>query len=104
MPNQHQAARKRRSEPLRSKSPSLGQGAHLERATVMDAFRGRLLRARRRQVDLTPPDLSRRTGRSYPTLIKLERDEARPSVDTLVRLANALDCSIADLIGPAEEP
>jgi transcriptional regulator with XRE-family HTH domain len=67
----------------------------------MDAFKGSLLRTRRQQVGLSVEQLAVRSGRAYRTLIKLERDEIRPSITTLCLLAEVLRCDVGAFFGPA---
>ncbi len=52
---------------------------------------GTWLRQRRRALDLTQAELARRLGCATVTLQKIELDERRPSKDTAVRLAEALE-------------
>ncbi len=57
---------------------------------------GRLVRARRRALDLTQQDLARRVGYSVVTIRKVESDERRPSRQLAERLASCLS------VGPSE--
>ena len=52
---------------------------------------GRLLRRRRRALDLTQDELARRVGCALPTIKKFEADERRPSRALAERLARFLD-------------
>src|SRR5215475_4312901 len=51
---------------------------------------GRLLRMRRRALDLTQEALARQVGYSVITIRKVESDERRPSRQLVERLANSL--------------
>src|SRR4051812_45025063 len=58
------------------------------------------LRKQRARAALSLTDLSSVTGISRPYLVRLENDpEANPSLDVLHRLAEALDVTIAELLG-----
>lgn len=61
-----------------------------------DASFGRLVRTRRRSLDLTQEDLARRVGYSVITIRKVESDERRPSRQLAERLAHCLDVSLAE--------
>ncbi len=65
----------------------------------MPEFRGQL-RAHRTRSGLSLAQLSEITGISRPYLVRLENDEeGNPSLDVLRRLAEALDTTIAELVG-----
>ncbi|MFL5731663.1 MAG: ATP-binding protein [Chloroflexia bacterium] len=51
---------------------------------------GLWLKARRRSLDLTQPDLARRVGCSLETIVKIESGERRPSKQVAERLAECL--------------
>ena len=57
---------------------------------------GRLVRERRRVLDLTQDELARRVGCATITIRKIESDELRPSVQIAERLAMALALPIDD--------
>lgn len=57
-------------------------------------FNGAHLRAIRERTNLTPTDLAAAIGRSAWTVIKIESGESRPSLQTLERLAVALDTPV----------
>jgi transcriptional regulator with XRE-family HTH domain len=69
----------------------------------MPVFKGELLRARRESRGITREELSARTHRAYGTLVKLEKDEIRPSSTTLGLLAEALGCSVGDFYGQGDQ-
>src|SRR5947199_9398461 len=51
---------------------------------------GLWLKARRRSMDLTQPDLAKRVGCSLETIVKIESGERRPSKQVAERLAECL--------------
>jgi transcriptional regulator with XRE-family HTH domain len=58
------------------------------------------LRKQRARAGLSFAELSSVTGISRPYLVRLENDsDANPSLDVLHRLAEALDVTIAELVG-----
>jgi predicted ATPase/transcriptional regulator with XRE-family HTH domain len=57
---------------------------------------GRLIRQRRRALDLTQADLARRIGYSVITVRKVESEERRPSRQLAERLAQHLDLTAAE--------
>lgn len=58
------------------------------------------LRAHRARAGMSLSDLAGATGVSRPYLVRLENDaNANPSLDVLYRIAQALDVTIAELIG-----
>jgi predicted ATPase/DNA-binding XRE family transcriptional regulator len=74
---------------------------------------GRLIKTRRRSLDLTQEDLARRVGYSVITIRKVEADERRPSRQLAERLARCLDIapgehdafvSLARATGVADRP
>lgn len=60
---------------------------------------GRRFRTIRRAQRLTQREVSERAGLAEPFLSRLENNRANPSLETLHRLAGALDVSLGDLIG-----
>lgn len=52
---------------------------------------GAAVRARRSEVGLTLVELARRTELSHPFLSQIENGHAQPSIDSLYRIARALD-------------
>src|SRR5690348_10549942 len=56
-----------------------------------DASFGRVLKARRRRLDLTQDELAKQVGYSVITIRKIEADERRPSRPLAERLALVLD-------------
>lgn len=59
---------------------------------------GEEIRLRRLNKDLTVTELSKMTGISSPTLYCYERDYRYPTVYYAKIIANALDCTIDDLM------
>jgi len=64
----------------------------------------RTLRAHRRLHDLSMGELAKRAGVSKTLLSRLEAGTGNPSVETLWRLANALDIPLGLLIDSGEPP
>lgn len=62
------------------------------------AFSGRRLRTARRTAGLTAEQVAARVGRTPYTVWGWERGNARPSVDVVDALANAVGVSLADLL------
>lgn len=54
----------------------------------------RALRARRRAVGLTQEQLGNAIGRDQAAISDYERGKNAPSMETLARLADALDCDV----------
>ena len=67
-------------------------------AAVQYAAMGRRIHERRRELKLTQERLAERTEVSASFVGHLERGEKIPSVDTLARLAEALDVSLDFLV------
>lgn len=63
-------------------------------AETPDVSFGRLIRARRRALDLTQEDLAHKVGYSVITIRKVEADERRPSRQLVHRLAQSLDIPV----------
>jgi len=60
---------------------------------------GERIRALRTARKLTQEQLAYRAGVSVGTIARIERGATRPTLETLERLARALDVSVADLLG-----
>ncbi len=58
------------------------------------------IRARRRRLGLTLKDLADKSGLSSPFLSQVERDQATPSITSLMAIAQALDVDIHYFINP----
>lgn len=58
---------------------------------------GKILRKKRRSNDLTQAELAELSDVSRANISKYEHDEIKPSLDTLVALADALDCTLDEL-------
>jgi transcriptional regulator with XRE-family HTH domain len=56
------------------------------------------LRIRRTAAGLTQDELAIRAGLERKTVNRIENERLSPTIDTLVRLALVLKCSVADLI------
>jgi transcriptional regulator with XRE-family HTH domain len=69
----------------------------------MPRFDGALLRARRKHLRVTLDELARLSRLSYPFVMSLERNDARPSISSLERLCEALTCSPDTFFTPGED-
>ncbi len=58
---------------------------------------GNVIRARRRQLDLTQEDVARRIGTSAPYIFQLEANIRHPSEEVVARLAKALGLDAREL-------
>lgn len=58
---------------------------------------GQALRQFRKQKGLTLAELAEKTGSYVGNLSRIERDMANPSLDLLYRMAQALECTLADI-------
>lgn len=63
---------------------------------------GQALRHLRKEQGLTLAELAQRTNSHVGNLSRIERDVARPSLDTLYLLAKALGFSLTDIFSVAE--
>ena len=64
----------------------------------LDEKLGRLLKNRRRSMELTQADLALRSGLTSRYIRKVENGQASPTVNSLVKLAIALDIRPAELM------
>lgn len=64
----------------------------------LDEKLGRLLKDRRRSMELTQADLALRSGLTSRYIRKVESGQASPTVNSLVKLAIALDIRPAELM------
>ncbi|NEB75181.1 helix-turn-helix transcriptional regulator [Streptomyces sp. SID14478] len=62
------------------------------------------IRRRRRALELTLADVARRAGVSVPFLSQVENGRSRPSMNSLQRIADALDTTAVALLAAAEAP
>jgi len=63
---------------------------------------GSILRKRRKDKKLTLKNVSQKAGISEGFLSQVENDVNSPSVDTLVKICNAIDLDVGDIIREAE--
>ncbi len=56
--------------------------------------------ARRRELGLSQKELAELTGTTQSAIARLESGGRPPRIDTLLRIANALDCSLAVELRP----
>ena len=64
---------------------------------------GKIIRARRKALDMTQTELADRSGMSQVGISLIERGRKNPSLGTLDVLAVNLKCSAADLLRAREE-
>lgn len=62
------------------------------------------LQSRRMELGLTLAELGKRVSLTASTLKNYETDRRKPTPETLVRLADALDTSVDYLLGRTDEP
>jgi transcriptional regulator with XRE-family HTH domain len=65
---------------------------------------GARLRELRVERGLTQPDLAGRVGTSASNISDLERGIKVPTLTTIARIANALECHVTDLIKVLDDP
>jgi transcriptional regulator with XRE-family HTH domain len=65
---------------------------------------GDLVRARRRSLDLTLVDVSRKTGLSASYLSQVERNRLAPSVAALMKITRALGVSVGEILAQQSQP
>ncbi|MBD2436587.1 helix-turn-helix transcriptional regulator [Nostoc sp. FACHB-110] len=58
---------------------------------------GKAVRRRKRELDLSQEQLAERAGLHRPNISNLERGELNPSLETIEKLANAMNISIPKL-------
>lgn len=63
---------------------------------------GTRVRARREELGLSQERLAEAAGVHRVTIVNVEAGESRPNVDTLVRLAAALNTTVGALLGETE--
>ena len=63
---------------------------------------GDRIRQRRKELGFSQGALFEKTGISAAYISSVERGTANPSLDIMVQLCVALDCSIADMLRPAD--
>lgn len=66
---------------------------------MVDDTLGTRLRARRRELGLTIAEVAGRAALSMQYVANLERDRGNPTRDVLLRLAEALEASLASFLG-----
>ena len=62
---------------------------------------GFIVKSKRELVGLSQNQLAKKANISQATLSALESETKNPSVETVFMLADALDCSVAELLGEA---
>ena len=66
------------------------------------ALFGARLREMRIERGLTQPDIASRVGTSASNISDLERGIKVPTLTTVARLADALDCKVTELVAPLD--
>ena len=74
-----------------------------EQADRLDVALGHAVRLTRRRRNMSQSDLGDAVGVSFQQIQKYERGSNRISFSMLVRIADALGCSVADLVAEVEE-
>ena len=59
---------------------------------------GQMIKARRKSVGITQPHLAELAGISINTLYKMERGEANPTLETIIKIAEVLGMELVLLI------
>lgn len=78
-----------------------------ETAPTMDEYAERIgarVRALREAAGLTQGELARRTGIHRPNIARIESGRHMPSLDTVVRIARALDVQPSAILSVLDEP
>lgn len=73
-----------------------------QRSSAHVAF-GNRLRAARRERGMSQDDLAARTGMHRTYVGGIERGERNPSLTNIVRLANALEVEVAELVSDIDD-
>lgn len=63
---------------------------------------GKKLRECREEKNITQNELSKLIDAHHSIMGKYERDEVRPSIDVVIKIANALDTTVGYLLGEVE--
>ena len=61
---------------------------------------GQRVKDRRRTVDVSQQELAEMVGTTQSAIARLERSLRPPRIDTLLRIANALDCELVVELRP----
>lgn len=62
-------------------------------------FLGRNCRERRKALHMSQAELSERSGVAVSHLSNIEQGRGNPTLEVMEAIANALDCSVVDLLG-----
>lgn len=60
---------------------------------------GDSIRIHRLTLKMTQAELSQKTGIKQPTISAIEKGVNKPSIDTVILLSDAMNCTVSDLIG-----
>lgn len=75
----------------------------IEHAEIVQRF-SRALRTRRMTAGMTQAELARQSHVTTSYITRLERATSAPGIDLVDRLAQALGCTVSDLLPSAEPP
>ena len=75
----------------------------IQHAQIVLRF-SRALRTRRLAAGMTPAELARRSHVTTSYITRLERATSAPGIDLVDRLAQALGCTVSDLLPTADPP
>ena len=59
---------------------------------------GDTVRTKRKQLNMSGPELASKVGISKAMISYIENGEKKPSLETLLALARALECKVDDLV------
>jgi transcriptional regulator with XRE-family HTH domain len=76
-----------------------GTKTNARRVQDTDIALGERIRSRRNQIEMSQEDLAKYLAVSFQQIQKYEKGANRLSAGRLVQLADALQCSVSDLIG-----
>ncbi|MEO2088838.1 MAG: helix-turn-helix transcriptional regulator [Gemmataceae bacterium] len=75
----------------------------VQHAEIVQRF-SRALRTRRQSAGMTQAELARRSQVTVSYITRLERAASAPGIDLVDRLAQALGCTVSDLLPTADPP
>lgn len=78
--------------------------AHVDENGWFFAAIAKSVAERRRELRLSQQELARRCGTTQSAIARLEAGGRPPRIDTLLRIAAALDCKLRVELSPAEGP
>jgi transcriptional regulator with XRE-family HTH domain len=81
----------------------VAMGARIQIAHPLDVALGERIRRRRREVGISQSELARRLGITFQQVQKYEHATNRVSFSRLVDIVQALNCSVADIVGDIDK-